>query len=59
MGRGGGVGVGGDAEQVEDLVLEWGEGGLEDLDGVALVGEVVAGDAVEDFEDSGGAGGGA
>ena len=51
---GAGVGVGGDVEQLEDLVLQRGEGGFEDLDHAVVADEVVAGGAVEDLEDPGG-----
>ncbi|HXH59558.1 hypothetical protein [Iamia sp.] len=52
------VQVCGDAEEVEDLVLEGREGGFEGLDDVVVVDEVVAGDAVEDLEDPGALGAG-
>lgn len=45
----------GDREQVEDLALEVGQLGLEDLDGLAVVAcEVVAGGVGELVEDAGG-----
>ena len=51
--RSGGVGGGGDVEELKDLVLLGGEVGLERLDGGAgVVGEVVACDTGEDLEDS-------
>ena len=50
----------GDVEEVEDLVLEGGELGVEGLDDVSvLVEEVVARKRGEDVEDAGGGGGGA
>jgi hypothetical protein len=52
------VGPGGDLEEFEHLVLERGELGLEDLDDLAGLGEVVALDAGEDLDHSGRAGGG-
>src|ERR1035441_10296354 len=55
-----GVGGGGDAEEVQDLELEFGELGFEDLDEVPGGGAgVVPGDVREDLEDPVGGWGGA
>ena len=57
---GGVVDAGGDVEEVEDLLLEVGEVGVEGAQhGAVWVGEFVAGDAGGDLEDAGGGWGGA
>ena len=53
------VGAGADAEEAQHGALSGVELGVEDLDGPAVLVEVVAGEAGEDVEDAGGAGGGA
>lgn len=54
------VDVGGDVQEVEHLLLQWGEFGLEGLHYLAvLVDELVTLDVVEDLQDPGRAGGGA
>ena len=58
--RDGAVGAGGDVEQVEDLLLQVGELGVEGAQHLTVGGgELVAGDAGEDLEDPGGGGCGA
>ena len=56
---GGGVAGGGDAEEVEDLLLEGVEFGLEGLQVLATGVQLVAGEVGEDRKDAFGRGGGA